>query len=468
MKEMNLQNSSCKSKYLELIEKIDRNIFWVLFVGIVIRIVYYLSINQDIIYYSDSWTYLNCAKVMGERFYIDVYRPPVYPLVLLLCALVFSWDRFFIGLIIIQVFLSMISTVLIYKIGLIISNNKPVSLLAALVVNISISTFGWDFMIMSENFSIFLITLITYTLLKYFQTQNIKYLYALAADLLLLVFTKPFFIGLPIFIIIIFILYYPLNKVKYHSRPLFTFTISICLIYAFVFGYCTLNNKINGFYGITSVSNVNCFGKILQYKMEAYGDNTKLKDDINNAYISTPKDNLVRGEYLEPWGFLGKYGWANNNYFEPGRFSSSIIKNNLILYITNSLQLTANLMIELNPFRDFIAINAIDNNSIYSRFINMASVILSPINSLYFLIPLFLLELLIYIAAFKISYIKSHIGPLIVLLLILYHYLMSAFFSYGDYCRLLAPSYYLIYLLMIFNLFRILHYLLNVVKIYLY
>jgi hypothetical protein len=421
----------------------------IIILGLTIQLLYYLSIHQKVIMVSDSWTYLNGAKMMQKGFYIDVYRPPVYLLILLLFGTLMTWEKYYIGVILFQVFLSILDSILIYRISNIITNKKSIGLITALMVNLSMSIYGWNFMIMTESLSIFLVTLITFLAIKYFQSPEKAYSIPLIFTLIVAIFTKPFFLFLPILLVIIYLIKYfliPDLKYKAHFKEI---ALSLILIYGLVLIYSTINFLQNGYFGITSVSNVNCFGKVLQYQLEDKGSNIKLINDINNAYASTPKDNLISKYYLEPWNFIGKYGWEKNNYSEIGKYSSSIIKKEFLSYTTKSLLLTLKLMIFTDPFKDFIAINHLSYNELPSKVVKSVYNFFSIIGELYFILILVFLVFLSYIFLLRIDLITKHFNLLIITLLIIYHYLVSAFFSYGDYCRLLAPCYVLLYFLIV-------------------
>lgn len=458
------------SKLIHVIKKIDVPLLTVIIVGIVVRYLFFISIGQNIIMVSDSWTYLNCAKMLQKTFYLDVYRPPVYPAAILFCGTFLSWEKYYIGIIFIQVIMSILSTILVYKICMFICRSRLIGLLTSLIANISISTYGWDFMLMTENFSIFFVTLLTYLVLKYSRNHKPLYFCSIFIVLLLLIYTKPFFLFMPVLVMLLLILSAKLNGFKINLTPIIT---GCMIIYLSVFFYSVLNYKLNGYFGLTSVSNVNCFGKILQYKMEPFGNNTEIKEDIKHAYNNTSKDNLVGGQYLEPWGFLSKYGWGHNNYKDLGDFSYSIIKANPFLFIIKSLSITGHIIFKTCPFRDFIAVNALERSHSGLEFIFILKSLTNAIELLYASIIVFFIYTALIIIYYSIQsffnynlfklkrkgtinkdYLYSHMfGLLTISIIILYHYLVSSFFSYGDYSRLLAPSYYLMYLAMTLSLF---------------
>lgn len=436
----------------------------ILLIGICVRIIFYASISKDIISVSDSGTYLNAAKMLNKTFYVDAYRPPVYPLLILLSGIIFSWNKYYIGLIISQVLLSFAGTILIYRIAGIISEHKIIGIISALVVNLSIYAFGWDFMIMTECLSIFLVTLIAYLTITFFQNNRRLTLIWLVTALFLAVFTKPFFVFLPILILMIFIFGHFFVKnldLKLYIKPIL---IGIILIYVSALAYSGVNYKINGFFGMSSVGNVNAFGKILQYHMETLGSDNDILEDIKSAYASAPADNLVGGNFLEPWRFISGYGWKIDNYKRIYDFSTSAVYREPFVYIRNSIKLTYKLIFMQNPFRDFIAIKNINiSKNLFVITINKLVSAINYFDIFYLLIPLLFFDATAYIflvfsakfRRFVESTGSSRFYMFILAAILLYHYFMSAFFSYGDYCRLLSPACYIMYLVIIYYLISI-------------
>lgn len=421
----------------------------IIILGLVIQLLYYISIHQKVIMLSDSWTYLNGAKMLQRGFYIDVYRPPVYLLLISLSGTLLTWQNYYIGVILIQVILLILDTIIIYKISNIITNKRYIGLITALIINLSMSVYGWNFMIMTESLSIFLVTLISFLAIKYFKNPKKVYFLSLISSLIAAIFLKPFFLFFPLLFAFIFLIkYFLLHDLKYKNQYK-NLVLGLLVIYSLVLIYSYLNFVHNGYFGLTSVSNVNCFGKVLQYRFENKGNNIKLINDIKKAYASTSSENLVNNYYLEPWNFIGKYGWRKNNYKEIGKFSSDIIKKTFLDYTLESLRLTLKLIIFYDPFKDFNAIKQLNNSAFSSKIVKSVYNFSSKVGVLHYVLLLIPLIFIPYIFSLKIDLIRKYFDILIIVLIVGYHYLVSAFFSYGDYCRLLAPCYVLIYFLIV-------------------
>jgi hypothetical protein len=232
-----------------------------------------------------------------------------------------------------------------------------------------------------------------------------------------------------------------------------------------VFAYSSLNYLQNSFFGISSIGNVNMFGKILQYKMEGLGDNYKLQNDIVQAYENESKEFIVNEGFLEPWHFIGVYGWSSSNYAEVGRFSRKIILQNPMQYMNKSLKLAWNLLIYNSPFRDYIAEGAIARSAHPDIVMFTLKQLTDKLNKLYLLLLLPLFELVFLFLLPGRRQFKERVWQLAaVYLIILYHYVITAFLSYGDYCRLLVPSYFLMYALMCLYIFRLIKLPLELIK----
>lgn len=415
-----------------------------LILGATVRILFFKSIDGPILI-SDSETYIGGAKNLLPYLRLDEYRPPIYLLQLALCGLLFTWQNLLTAAVILQSIIGLFTVVILYKLVLEAFENRAAAYISAFSAAISITIYCWDFMLLTENLSIFLVTLLAYYLVLYLKYSNIRHLKILAVIQVVLVFTKPFFLALPILMLLIFTIKQFFTGGFRFNTHFKTALLGLAGIFLSVLIYSGINQFQHSFFGITTVGKVNTFGKILQYGMSEYGDNKKLAGDIREAFSNTPEQYIVEGRFPEPWHFIGSYGWNTGHYSEIGKFARSIMLKKPAEYMFKSVKLTGSLLVQ-SPFKDFIAeseiIKAGHPNKIMLAFKKAAQ----AFDLLYILILLPAVEIL-FLLIFRREKLLKGKGFLLlgIFLLILYHYLVSAFFSYGDYCRLLAPSYPLIY-----------------------
>jgi len=434
-----------------------KNIFplgLILLAGIIVRICFYYSLDGAITV-SDTPTYVGGAMNLYSNLWLSEYRPPVYPIGIIIAALLFSWHNLNTGVILLQILLSLVNVIFVYKLVYEAFNSKVLALTTSFILAISFRIYCWDFIILTENFAILLVTLITYTMVRYFKCKEKKYLTRMFALMLTAIFTKPFFLMLPFAVLFIFLLRYFIVKdieLKTISRAFIT---GIASIYICIFCYSAVNYAQNLYFGLTTVGNVNYFGKILQYNMFDTGSNQELINDIEYAFKTEKPEFKVNNEYLEPWHFVGTYGWTKNHYNAVGKFATEIILRHPVKYTIESLKLTYKLMALNSPFKDYIADAALSDAGHPNVLMMTVRKPTDYFDGLYKLVVLCFLEAVyLLISKRKTKNIKDWFFIPGISILIIYHYVVSAFFSYGDYCRLLAPSYSLIYIVIAMYIYR--------------
>ncbi|MCX7708604.1 MAG: glycosyltransferase family 39 protein [Clostridia bacterium] len=424
--------------------------------GLTARLLFYFSID-GIITTSDSPTYVDAALGLYYHLWLSEYRPPFYPLALVLVGALFTWKSLNISIVVLQIIFSLINIIFVYKLAYEAFEKKTIACLACFLTAVSFRVFSWDFVLLTENLSILIITLITYTVVTYIKYRKRNTFKQLLLLLLAGIFTKPFFLFLPIAVFFIFLIrqsFYHEFEPKHMVKSIST---GLAVIYFSVAAYSSVNYAENLFFGISSVGNVNILGKVLQYKMEDLGNNEMLKKDIQYAFNAETPEFKVNGQYLEPWHFIGTYGWARGHYKEVGRFAKEIILKNSTRYILESARLTYRLFVLNSPFKDYIADAAIKKAGHPNRLFMVLRTFTEGVNATYPLLSVCLLEfLLVFILGIRRRISEMHFFAGTLMIIILYHYIISAFLSYGDYCRLLAPCYPLIYTILSLYLVRIL------------
>lgn len=430
-------------------------IYLIMAAGICAR--YWLRLSLDsAITTSDTSTYISGARSIYFNLLLNEYRPPVYPLCIIASGVFFSWEHLNRGIILLQIIFSLVNVVFTYKLAAMLTGNKLTGYLSALIVAVNFRVFSWDFVILTENLSILIVTMTAYYLVSYLGFEKNRDFSILIGVLLSGIFTKPFFLMLP-FVIFFAIILRQIQKKAFDYKLLFRkISVAAFLILFSVFAYSYVNYAQNSFFGITTVGNVNYFGKILQYNMQHMGDNDNLKEDLEYAFKTEKPEHIVHGRYLEPWYFIGTYGWSKDHYKEIGRFSTEIIKKHPLIFIKESSKLTYSLFIYDSPFEDYIADSWIQKAGHKYPALVILRMLTEKIDSLYFFLIICLFDTLIKLIQIKRKGVdgKSFLTG-VLLSIVLYHYIISAFFSYGDYCRLLVPCYPLIYIIITVYLVKI-------------
>src|SRR5262249_27490055 len=109
--------------------------------------------------------------------------------------------------------------------------------------------------------------------------------------------------------------------------------LSIVIILGGVLGYSYLNGRINNVHSLTWTSNVNLFGKVMEYRMAGLSTDDKYRVVQEKAILWTNE-----GKY-DPWNFAAAYtlNYAEEHFNVEGAFAWSVIERHPLDYLGNSI-----------------------------------------------------------------------------------------------------------------------------------
>lgn len=406
--------------------------------GIFIRFLYYDALEQ-ILVYPDSVEYIDAAEKI-KSLKIDASRVPGYPLFIAISQSLFFFLDPTIAVLLMQAIASSAASVLLFIAAYKIFGNRIKAFLFFLFWSLSICVINWDFLILTESMTNVLMIMLVFFFFIYMEKKKELYLITLYGICLILLYTKPFYIALPLLVAAI-----ALVKAKLSGNWKRTTAItlaSLSVIYLSVFGYSYVNYKQNGYFGISNVSVINRFGKVLQYRMYEYGDNEKITNYIKE-YI---KDN--DGELPIPVYFIEDYNLNRDNYSEISEYVNGIIKKHPAVFLKNTYKLITE---ELYKQQVFIDYNHVYENDNYIK--KWPVQLFKLINDIKFINTFRFLLIILFIDIFYIIRLlikRRHITYfwIFTFLIVSYQFGMSVIGAHGEYHRLMAPSYAFIFLIM--------------------
>lgn len=192
-------------------------IYTIIIVSLFIRLII-IALYQHITIFPDSADYIELAKRLLS-FDLKGYegqRSPGYPLLLS-----FANTNLYI-IVIFQSILGIITNIYIYKICLILNLRNNIALILTLLLVCYIPTIFFEYAILTESLTLFIVTIsfyILFQLLKQYN-PNTKYYLFLSISIAFLVLIKPFYIYLSI-VVFIPLLFHHINEKISFSKILF-------------------------------------------------------------------------------------------------------------------------------------------------------------------------------------------------------------------------------------------------------
>jgi hypothetical protein len=238
-------------------------------ITIIPTVAYYINYPQ-VELNVDTVTYLSVVRRALTRpdFLIDVVRLPGYPLFIIVIYMLEGRNNLA-AVSNAQAILFLLMTLEIYLIALLIFQRAWLAFLVGVLVGTNSILLSYTKPIMSEGLAAFLFTTLALAIVCFIRARRVWTLWFITLSLLLLIFTRPEWMYLPMLLFI----YLFLVVMQWGDRQqLLQYSIhavfSILLIYSCIVAYTERNGIQNHSRALTSVVNLSLMGKILQYKME--------------------------------------------------------------------------------------------------------------------------------------------------------------------------------------------------------
>ncbi len=254
---------------------------WILLIGGAFRLLYYLLLENT--QTPDSPTYLNYSFNIFKG-QIDGFRTPVYPY-FIECIRLLSKKNLIRNIVFAQSAISFATIFIFFKIACFSFKSRKVINASTLLYALMLPLINYDVMIITESLSIGCIVFLTMIMLGYLKKQTILKAIFITMYAFFAIMLRPAFIILIPVIVLFWLLRLAFYK-KERKICLFGLATSI-LVILLIHGYSSLNKKENGFYGISTVTNINQLDLIISSNMYMNGDDTALS-------------NIIRADFSKP------------------------------------------------------------------------------------------------------------------------------------------------------------------------
>lgn len=320
----------------DFLKKITNNKIWlILLIIICVRGIVYSFYNEVAIYF-DTTSYIHFEKniLKGE---VDALRTPVYPNIIKFITLFGRSAEMYVNISILQEIVSLISVAVLYMTLRKEMKNQVLVNLATLLYGCLPSIFTYNRVILTESLSISLFVMYFCLIIKYLKAPSIKKAVAIGVFTLFLIMLRPSFLYLLVMLAIMFGLVFILKKENRKSA--ICGGIAVLGVIVSIFGYSIANKKQNGYFSISSVTQINQLDNIINLRIFDTGD---------------PRDEgiiEIIGDWLD--GYDGPWYRKTTEKImteytveEVDSYISRCIKNNFWQYIERTINKVIDLQLE--------------------------------------------------------------------------------------------------------------------------
>jgi 4-amino-4-deoxy-L-arabinose transferase-like glycosyltransferase len=307
----------------------DRNIIYLLSIGVLSRLVIFFIFYNHITTYPDSLDYqilFEHLKIFNLEGY-NGWRSPGYPLLLLLANGNLQVVVFF------QLLIGIVLSIIWYKTFINLTFNKKKSFYLTLFLLLLLNVIFYETTILSETFTLFFLSITIYLLSsRYFENNNYKKELLLGLVLGFLVLIKPFFAFIPFLIYGFYILK------KKHFKSIISPKL-IIFIFPLVsyFGWSYVNKINNGYFVPTTFFGLNIAQNCVRFAEKG----SKEFQWIIDPYITYREKSIQENRniaysiwYAYHEGAFKKYDFSFANLsYELGEYGKSTIKRNPFDYL---------------------------------------------------------------------------------------------------------------------------------------
>src|SRR5579859_340156 len=391
-----------------------------------VTVIYYLNLPQPGMG-PDSFEYLDLAqRIATHGQLVDPHRLPGFPLLItLVFALTHQGNLR--GVSIANAVLFLCTTIEVYFITFLLFKRGWLAFLIGLLVGTNLVLLALVDEIAPESMAIFFLASIALAAILFMRTRHLRYLWLVAACTAGLFFTRGewAFLPVPLFI------YLALMVVRKGQvwRYLLNVLAAIVVLNALLGGYIYINTTQNSYAGITDISNINCWGKVIQYNMQNEGPARYASiAQITDAYIHSPQARN------DPYDLIKQHPEVKANHYEAvGGYARAIILGHPVEFLTKSVKVV------FYPWPYFYYQRNADAHAPFGKFLLLLQSIdhdLYRLNIVFPLCPPGWLFLLFWRGTGSLPLVK---GTGAVVLLVLYGIVVITVAGYDSYIRLDAP-----------------------------
>ena len=306
--------------------------------AVMVSLLALLSVHPSIPSAPDSREYLATArKIIATGQIADPKRTPGYPMLLALIFAVFPSQNLN-AVVAIQLGLFVVTAFEVYLLAYRLTGKPWVACAVASAVGLNIYMLDWAYSIRDETFSSWLTVTLFLVVERLSRRVTPRAAFAFVALSTLVILTRPFYLYLPALVGLALLLRG--IGLRWAWRELAALGLALTLAYGLVGGYAALNGAVNGYYGISYVSDANLFGKALEYRMLYQPVPPQFQTIQRDAQAFAAQGGDLPSTFAEKYGYTGDYDHALGAYaryvifHDPARYAIATARDAVRVWLT--------------------------------------------------------------------------------------------------------------------------------------
>lgn len=285
-------------KYLsQLLSKVHTRPLLIVIAAIALGQVVVLLQRPLVITTPDTFSYVQAAHqiLISPRYLIQLFRPPGYPLFLLLTGGADHPARAVVG----QVGISILAVLECYLLTFRLTRRRWVACFVASAIALNLYMIGWEKTIMSEALSWWSLITLFLCYERFMRRPGVAWGSAVAVAGFVAVMIRPFNLFFPFLLLALTLL----RAWWSHEFRLYRkgTGLAVALLGVSLLTYSVLNANYNGYFGVSATPNITLFGKIMEYRMYFF------PVDPQYASIQANVQTFMQAGDPNPYTFAGDY-----------------------------------------------------------------------------------------------------------------------------------------------------------------
>jgi hypothetical protein len=287
----------------------------VLSVGVVLIQAIVIAHRPPILGSPDGDEYLGvAANILAHGRIFDPLRTPGYPLLLALVLLARGGPDL-VAVVAVQVVLTVAAAYELYALVFRLTGRPAHACAVALLVGANSFVLNWEFNIRAETLAYWVLVTLALVVERQLRNPRLTTLIWLGVLLLFEILVRPIDIFLPA-VLLGGLAIRAVWMGRWREQGL-RVAAAMVLVYACTVGYIALNHAATGYAGLSDASNVNLFGKVIEYHLQDLPVSPELTpvqhDSVQFAHNLGPDVSTMTGR---PWEFARAHGY-DRDFYEP-------------------------------------------------------------------------------------------------------------------------------------------------------